>query len=293
MMPRSKTFVVRALGALLALALLAPPARAAPPADAEYEFGVLPQVATAKVAEMWVPFLDRLSEASGVKLRFVTAPSISEFGTRANAGAYPFYYHNTLAYVQHEHLYTPFAREVGAKTVGVLVVGKSSKLSKLQDLKGGTVAIPSAGSFGAAVLPLFALQQEGGLDLQKDLKVVVSGSHEAGYQSVLQGKATAAGGLTRTFNLMPEDARARLRILYTTKEYSPLPFAARKDVPPEVVAKVQKALVEFGRNPANAPLLEALNMKRGFEAAKASDWDDVRHARDDLVRVSKSLAAAK
>jgi phosphonate transport system substrate-binding protein len=287
-MARSKTFVARAVAVLLGVALVPSAVRAAGP---EYDFGVLPQVATAKLAETWVPFLERLSEASGVKLRFVTAPTISEFGARANTGAYAFYYHNTLAYVQHEQLYTPFAREVGAKTVGVLVVAKQSKLSKLADLKGATVAIPSAGSFGAAVLPLFAIQQEGGLDLQKDVKVVVSGSHEAGYQSVLQGKADAAGGLTRTFNLMPEDARARLRILYTTKEYSPLPFAARKDVPPAVVAKVQKALVEFSRDPANAPLLEALSMKRGFEPAKASDWDDVRHARDDLVRVAKTLAA--
>lgn len=274
--------------ALLAGVLAAPlSGRAEEPV---YDFGVLPQVATAKVAEQWVPFLDRLSEASGVKLRFVTAPSISEFGTRAAAGAYPFYYHNTLAYVQAEHLYTAFAREVGAKTVGVLVVAKDSKLVRLADLKSGTVAIPSAASFGAAVLPLLALQQEGGLDLQKDLKIVISGSHEAGYEAVLQGKASASGGLTRTFQLMPDAARAKLRILYTTKEFSPLPFAARKDVPPEVVARVQKALVEFSKNPANAPILEALKMKRGFEAATPADWEDVRRVRDDLQRVAKAAA---
>jgi phosphonate transport system substrate-binding protein len=277
-----------ALAALAALAL-APAARAEEPT---YEFGVLPQVATAKVAEQWVPFLDKLSELSGVKLKFVTAPSISEFGTRAAAGAYAFYYHNTLAYVQSEPLYQAFGREVGAKTVGVLVVAKDSKLKDLSGLKGGTIAIPSAGSFGAAVLPLFAIQQEGKLDLQKDVKIVVAGSHEAGYQAVLAGKAVASGGLTRTFGLLPEADRAKLRILYTTKDYSPLPFAARKDVPPEVVAKVQKALVAFSKDPANAPILEALNMKKGFEAAKPADWDDVRKARDELVRVSKAASAS-
>src|SRR5512133_3279937 len=224
----------RVLAGLLAavLATSALPARGEEP---EYEFGVLPQVATAKLAEMWVPFLEKLSEKSGVRLKFVTAPNISEFGTRASAGSYAFYYHNTLAYVQQDDRYTAFAREVGAKTVGVLIVAKDSKLKKLSDLRGKTVAIPSAGSFGAAVLPLYAVQKEGGLELQKDVKVVVSGSHEAGYQAVLQGKALAAGGLTRTFQLFPEDARAKLRILYTTKEYSPLPFAARKDVPADVV----------------------------------------------------------
>jgi phosphonate transport system substrate-binding protein len=289
-MVRTKKQLVRRLVAALAavLSLSAAPARAE---DAVYEFGVLPQVATAKLAEQWVPFLDKLSEASGVKLKFVTAPSISEFGTRAAAASYAFYYHNTLAYVQQDDKYKAFAREVGAKTKGVLVVSKESKLSSLADLKGGTVAIPSAGSFGAAVLPLFAIQSEGGLDLQKDVKVVIAGSHEAGYQAVLQGKATASGGLTRTFELMPDADRARLRVFYTTKDYSPLPFAARADVPADVVAKVQKALVAFSKDPANAAILEALNMKKGFEAAKPSDWDDVRRARDELVRVSKAIAA--
>jgi len=289
-MTRSLRSPTRALAALLAvvLAVLAGPSRAEEPV---YDFGVLPQVATAKLADMWVPFLTRVSESSGVKLRFVTAPDISAFGTRAAAGSYAFYYHNTLAYVQSDDLYTAFAREIGAKTAGVLVVAKDAKLSRLSDLKGGTVAIPSAGSFGAAVLPLYAIQQEGGLELQKDVKVVVAGSHEAGYQAVLQGKATASGGLTRTFGLLPQDARDRLRILYTTKEYSPLPFAARKDVPADVVARVQKALVAFSKDPANAPLLETLNMKRGFEAAKPADWDDVRRARDELMKVSKAITA--
>jgi phosphonate transport system substrate-binding protein len=287
-----KMLVVRGLALALAGALVSA-AAAARAEEPVYEFGVLPQVATAKLAEQWVPFLERLSEASGVKLQFVTAPSISEFGTRAAAGQYAFYYHNTLAYVQSEPLYQAFAREVGAKTVGVLVVAKNSKAKRLQDLKGGTVSIPSAGSFGAAVLPLFAIQNEAGLELQKDVKVVISGSHEAGYQAVLQGKADAAGGLTRTFQLMPDDARAQLRILYTTKEYSPLPFAARKDVPPDVVARVQKALVAFSKNPANAPMLEALAMKRGFEAARPADWDDVRRAREDLVRVTKAVSPPK
>jgi phosphonate transport system substrate-binding protein len=286
-MTRLKRNLIPAVLAALAVAN-ASPARAEEPV---YDFGVLPQVATAKLAELWVPVLERLSEASGVKLRFVTAPNISEFGTRAKAGTYPFYYHNTLAYVQQDDQYRAFAREVGAKTVGVLVVAKNAKVSRLSDLRGGTVAIPSAGSFGAAVLPLFAIQQEGKLDLQKDVKLVISGSHEAGYQAVIQGKATAAGGLTRTFQLMPEADRAKLRILYTTKEYSPLPFAARKDVPADVVARVQKALVAFGKDPANAPLLAALQMKKGFEAAAPADWNDVRDARDDLVRVSKALSA--
>jgi phosphate/phosphite/phosphonate ABC transporter binding protein len=288
-MVRTKRVLARGLAALLGgmLTATALPARAE---ERVYDFGVLPQVATAKLAEMWVPFLDRLSEASGVKLRFVTAPNISEFGTRAAAGTYPFYYHNTLAYVQADHLYSAFAREVGARTVGVLVVARDRKITRLADLKGKTVSIPSAGSFGAAVLPLFAIQKEGGLDLQKDVKIVISGSHEAGYQAVLQGKADVAGGLTRTFELMPSEVRSGLRILYTTKQFSPLPFAARKDVPADVVARVQKALVEFSKNPANAATLEALNMKSGFEAAKPADWDDVRRARNDLLRVSKTLA---
>ena len=103
---------MRAAVAALALAGSGGAAAAEAPV---YEFGVLPQVSTDKLAEAWVPFLAKLSAVSGVELKLVTAPSINEFGARANAGAYAFYYHNTLAYVQHEELYKAFAREVGAK----------------------------------------------------------------------------------------------------------------------------------------------------------------------------------
>lgn len=288
-MARGKRDVVRGLAALVAavVTLAGASTRAAEPV---YDFGIIPQVPTAKLAEQWVPVMEKVSALSGVKLRFVTAPSISEFGTRCNAGAYHFYYHNTLAYVQQDQLYKAFAREVDAKTQGVIAVLKDSKFSKLSDLKGQTVAIPSAGSFGAAVLPLYAVQNEGGLDLKKDLKVWISGSHEGGFLSVVQGKAAASGGLTRTFELLPDAERAKLRILYTTKQYSPLPFAARNDVPADVVTKVQKALVAFSKDPANAPLLKTLKMEKGFEEAKPSDWDDVRHARDDLVKVTKAVS---
>jgi phosphonate transport system substrate-binding protein len=260
-------------------------------AESEYEFGVLPQVSVAKMTEQWVPFLERLSQASGVRLRFVTAPSIPEFGRRASAGAYAFYYHNSLSHVMHGDLYRAFAREKGARTVGVLVVRKESRFSKLSDLKGARVALPSRISFGAAVLPLFALEHDGGLDLEKDVRVWISGSHEVGYQAVLAGEADAAGGNTRTFELFHPEGREKLRVLYRTKDFSPLPFAARRDVPPAVVARVQKAMAQFAGDPANAPLLQALKMEAGFEPARPSDWDDVRAARDELQRVSKLLDA--
>jgi phosphonate transport system substrate-binding protein len=280
--------------ALLALAAAPLPSRGATQAGPAgepptYEFGVLPQVGTAKLTAQWEPFVERLSQRAGVRLHFVTAPSIAEFVKRANAGSYAFYYHNTLAYVQQGELYRAFAREKGARTVGVLVVRKEAPIARLADLKGGRVALPSRISFGAAVLPLYALQQEGRLDLERDVRTILSGSHEAGYQAVLDGEAEAAGGLTRTFALLPEAQRSRLRILYRTKDYSPLPFAARQDVPSEVVARVQKALVEFGNDPADAPLLEALKMTGGFEAARPADWDDVRAARQELQRVSRIL----
>jgi phosphonate transport system substrate-binding protein len=288
-MHRATVGAPRRLATLWLGLLLATTSTTARAAEAEYEFGVLPQVATAKLSAQWTPFLERVSQASGVKLRFVTAPSIGEFVARANAGSYAFYYHNTLAYVQQGDQYRAFAREKGARTVGVLVVRKDSRVARLSDLKGARVELPSRVSFGAAILPVFALQREGGLDLEKDLTIFISGSHEAGYQAVLDGKADVAGGLTRTFELFAAEGRERLRVLYKTRDYSPLPFAARRDVPATVVARVQKALVEFSRDPANAPILENLRMKDGFEAARPSDWDDVRAARDELQRVSKLL----
>ena len=67
----------------------------------------------------------------------------------------------------------------------------------------------------------------------------------------------------------------------------------------QILAWLRKAAAELVQQKAYLTDLDAaigdadhgLNMKRGFEAARPSDWDDVRRARDDMMKVSKAITA--
>jgi phosphonate transport system substrate-binding protein len=274
------------LAVLVTLGLAAP---AAAHAQKTYTFGVVPQVAVQKLAKQWIPVVEKVSAMSGVKLTFVTAPSMDEFYKRSVAREYDFGLENPLTYIKTENDYTPIAKPAKAKLVGLIYVTKESPLQTLCDLKGKTFAVGSHGSFVASVAPMHALQQECGLDLRRDIKILITGTQEGVFPAALGGQAQALGVNARVFAMQPQDVQARFRVLYKTREYSNLPVVARNDVPPDVVKRVQDALVALAKDPENAPLLQEIAMPSGFEAAKAAEWDDVRKFAAELNATAQAL----
>ena len=232
------------LAAVLAAAviLIAGPARAEDPV---YEFGVLPQVATAQAGRD-VGAVPRQAER-GVRREAqvrhrARASATSARGRRRRS--YAFYYHNTLAYVQQDDRYVAFAREVGAKTKGVLVVAEGQQALEALRPQGRAPSRSRAPARSAPPCsPSSRSSRRAGSISRRTSRSSSPARTRPASRPSSRARRTPSGGLTRTFELLPDADRARLRIFYTTKEYSPLPFAARKDVPADVVAKVQKALV--------------------------------------------------
>jgi phosphonate transport system substrate-binding protein len=282
-----RLFAVPLAAAVLALAAPAP-ARA----QKTYTFGVVPQIQVQKLAKQWIPVIEKVAALSGVKLTFVTAPSMDEFYKRSVAREYDFGLENPLTYLATEKAYTPIARPAKAKLVGQVYVPKESPLQTLCDLKGTTFAVGSHGSFAASVAPMHALQSECKLDLRKDIKILVAGTQEGVFPAVLSGQAQALGVNARIFGMQPQDVQSRFRLLYKTREYSNLPVLARNDIPRDVVRKVQEALVALATDPEAAPLLQEIAMPNGFEAAQAADWDDVRRFAAELDKAAQALQAA-
>jgi len=81
--------------------------------------------------------------------------------------------------------------------------------------------------------------------------------------------------------------RDQLRILWTTKGYTPHAFAAHPRVPPDVVERLNAAMLAIGQDDEGRALLEPLSLP-GLERAEDSNWNDVRALGigllDDLVK---------
>jgi len=280
-----------ALGVLLPILALAapPPSKAADDGDVGRQgltFGIVPQQAASKLARLWVPALDYLGRSAGLELKFRTAPDIPEFERRVAAGEYDFAYMNPYHYTvfSREPGYRAFAKAKGQLLKGILVVRKDSPIREPKELSGATLAFPAPAAFAASVLPRAYLAQEG---IEFTPRFV--SSHDSVYLAVAKGLYPAGGGVVRTFEGLDPDVREQLRILWTTKGYTPHAFASHPRVPEATVTRLAEAMVAMSKTEEGRTLLEPLSTE-GFEIARDEDWDDVRALGIDFLDASDKPA---
>jgi phosphonate transport system substrate-binding protein len=237
-----------------------------------HTFAIVPQQSASKLARTWAPILDYLGRESGLSLEFATAPDIPEFEARLAAGEYDISYMNPLHYTVFSETpgYRAFAKARDKHIEGILVARKDSPIQSPPELDGATLAFPAPGAFAASVLTRAYLTAEGIGFTPRYVS-----SHDSVYRTVAKGLYPAGGGVLRTFNSMEADVRAQLRVLWTTRGYTPHAFAAHPRVPSGSVERLAQAMAGMDADETGRALLARLAVK-GFETAKDSDWDDVR-----------------
>jgi len=236
-------------------------------------FGIVPQQAASKLAEIWGPLFAEVGRRAGVNLVFRTAPTIPAFEERLGQGEFDLAYMNPYHYVVfHEAAgYRAFVKEKDRKIKGIVVVKHDSPYRGIADLAGKTVAFPAPAAFAASILP----QAEfGRLGINITSKFVAS--HDSVYRAVAAGLQEGGGGIQRTFEAAPPEIRAQLRVLAETPAYTPHAFAAHPRVAPAVLARVKAAMIALADDEAGRRLLEPLAMQKGFAAAEDRDWSDIR-----------------
>lgn len=231
-------------------------------------FGIVPQQSATRLAQVWVPLLDRLSDETGYAIEFATAKDIPTFEACLARGVYDVAYMNPYHYTvfQNSAGYKAFARQANKRLRGVLVTRSDSDIEDLEDLDGVELAFPSPAAFGASVIPRAELQKQ---DVSFTPRYVQS--HDSVYRSVALGLFLAGGGVSRTLGNIPEELLAQLRIIYQTDEYTPHAFASSAALPSHVGREIASALVAVD----DETLLKPMGMA-GFVTAVDSDWDDVR-----------------
>lgn len=237
-----------------------------------YSFGVVPQQSASKLAQTWGPVLRELSKASGITLRFATARDIPTFEKRLAAGEYDFAYMNPYHYTVFSDRsgYQAIAKARDKAIRGILVVRKDSPIKDTRSLDGQELAFPAPAAFAASILTQSHLQSEG---ISYTPKYV--SSHDSVYRTVAKGLYPAGGGVMRTLNGVAPEVRAQLRVLWMSDGYTPHAFASLSSVSTSVQQAVQQAMVALDSSAQGRDLLKSLKLK-GLEAAKDSDWDDVR-----------------
>jgi phosphonate transport system substrate-binding protein len=231
--------------------------------------GIAPQQEPEKVRAMWQPFLRYLEKEVGHAFAFETASSIEEFQQRVLEGRYDIWWGNPLTYIQASKRlgYVAIARDT-TRIAGLLVTLKEGEVKSPKELAGKKIAYSAPDAIGGTLLVQSSLARAGVAPDQ--VETIYTGSHDAAYRAVLDGKAAAAGGVPRSFNALDSAQREKLVVLTRTEEVAPQPFAVHPRVYRSVVTKIQRALLKLNWDPEGKDILASIQYK---EIVVSNDFD--------------------
>ncbi|MBX2878401.1 MAG: phosphate/phosphite/phosphonate ABC transporter substrate-binding protein [Granulosicoccus sp.] len=238
----------------------------------EYTFGIVPQQSAKKLAQLWTPVLQQLSQMTGMEIKFATAKDIPTFERRLAAGEYDFAYMNPYHFTVFNEApgYVAMAHQSDKRIKGIVVVRKDSKVKNLSALNDKRLAFPSPAAFAATILPKANMAKMG---IDVDAKYV--SSHDSVYMAVSRGLLPAGGGIVRTFNKTDPAVKDTLRILWTSSGYTPHAFAAHPAISSNDRETFARALTSLAKTEKGRASLAKLGFK-GIQRADNSSWDDVR-----------------
>ncbi|WP_455207688.1 phosphate/phosphite/phosphonate ABC transporter substrate-binding protein [Kaarinaea lacus] len=247
--------------------------------SAELVFGVLPQGMNNTIEAQWKLLIEQVSVESGHKIRFEAAENLEDFERKLSRGAYDFVLLNAHMYTQaHEAIgYQAFAKEAGHTDKGVIVVHRDSPVKTLADLKSQTLALSDPRRFTSTVLTRAYLNNEG-IEVNEEYVE----SDNSVYRAVLDGDSVAGAGEINTLNSINPNAHSKLRVLWSSKQYSSNAFAAHPRVKPEQLEHVQQALMSLNYDAKGKRLLSKVKFK-GIDKAADQEWDDIRALKEQLA----------
>ena len=242
------------------------------PRPRSFSFAIVPQRTATELAEHWTPLLTYLKDKTGYRFDFKTARDIHTFKRRVAEGTYDLVYMNPYHYVAFRKTqgYRVFAKEKDRELTGIIVVRSDSAYRSLHDLQNQSLSFPAPTAFAASLLTRAHLDREG---IKYHASFVAS--HDSVYLGVVKNLFAGGGGILHTLETQPDEIRSKLRVLWTSRGYTPHALAAHPRVPPEIVEKVAAAIIGLQNDPSANRLLVPLGFK-GFAHAADSDYDSVR-----------------
>ncbi|WP_426360134.1 phosphate/phosphite/phosphonate ABC transporter substrate-binding protein [Pseudocolwellia sp. HL-MZ19] len=235
-------------------------------------FGVVPQQSAKRLAALWTPVLQHISQETGINIVFSTAKDIPTFEKRLKSGEYDIAYMNPYHYVVFNKTtgYNAIAKQTDKTIKGVIVARANGDIKTINDLEGSRLAFPAPASFAATILPQAELNKLG-----ITFTSMYVSSHDSVYLNVSKGFFLAGGGIERTLNNMPEEIKSTLTTIWQSKEYTSHAIATHPRVDNAYREKILASLMNMNDTEEGMALLKHINFK-GFEAAVNKDWDDVR-----------------
>jgi phosphonate transport system substrate-binding protein len=277
-----RAIVLLLLVPVMLVALGAPAAQSEP--EQVLTMGIIPLEAPRTMYAQFTPLAKYLSEELGVKVRLMVGKDYQATMDAMGQGLCQFAYLTPTTYPKCRKQnpdadVRPLVRflKKGKGTYrSCIIVAKDSTAKTVADLKGGKFAFGSKDSTSSHLMPR-SMIVGAGLDIDKDLAVYkYLGSHTNAAMAVKNGAFDAAGVKESVANDFQEKGFAR--ILAVSADIPEFPICVSKHLSPELVAKLEAALLKLSaENEAHKPVIAAINKKyTGCEKAVDADYEVIR-----------------
>lgn len=257
------------------------PEYGAPPAGARavYRFAVHPLHNPQRLTEVYGPIVAYLNQRlGGPRLQFEAARSYDDFEAKLYGRQYDLALTNpleTLRSVQSGHrIFAKLGDDDSMR--GVILVRRDSGIHRVEQLKGKVVSFPAPTAIAATMMPLWYLHTHG-LDANKDVRRIYTGSQESSIMSAYLGTSAAAATWRvpwQAFQRNRPDLAAELVLRWETPHLVNVGVVARDDIPAEVVDRIGALLTGLHESEEGRALLRAIPISR-FEPATAETYAPV------------------
>jgi phosphonate transport system substrate-binding protein len=271
---------ITAASAISFVLLLIAPFTTTTSANAPMVFGVYSEGKPNYYDAYWESLVEKISLESGQNIRLESAKSAEEFEQKLSDGSYDFVLLNAHLYTEaHDTIgYQAFAKEKDQKDKGVIVVHQDSDIHSLAQLKSKSIVMSDPNRYTSTVFSQAQLKQQG---IPVNLDYV--DNDRSVYHAVVHKDAVAGAGEIKSLNGINPSAHSKLRVIWSSKQYSSNAFAAHPRVPEDRVARVKQALMALNSDSKGKRLLVNLKFK-GIDSASDNEWNDVRELKRHLSR---------
>lgn len=288
--------IARLLAAVILLLLSSFSSAVAASQPAKIIIGVIPEINLVKQMERFVPLSEYLDKRAGVDIEIKPLSNYGQLYEELRDGNIDGGFFGSLVYgITRARIgIIPLVRPVlpgGRSTyTGILFVRKGTGINKPADMKGKTIALADPATT-AGYLSQKEYFSEHGINMEKDLTILWTGSHEGAVRAVMSHQAEIGGAKDTVVSKFRKENRtfdATIEIINENpkKGVPDNTLAVRKGLDPEKRERLKKVLLNMNSDPEGRKALTRFGAVK-FIPTSDSDfkplYDLVKHLKIDLT----------
>jgi len=230
----------------------------------ELRFTIMGLGKPAEVYRRWEPFIDRLSEKTGYKIKMSIRQKLPRIIAMIDRDEFDFGFINSLIFYDFykKGKVVPVAQmqniEGNWYSNSIIFVRSDSKIKSLEQLKGKKISFLGKASPGGYLAPKAAMENRG-INTRDDLEEYFTMNVGTSIYNVLLGKTQAAATCDVMFRLFSRKIDTGvLTVIDRSDRYPENLMVASDRMPKNMVEMFKKAIIEMKDDPVDAKVFDSL-----------------------------------